>query len=134
VGEGEPAEAKRRLLDRAGAQVVGEDAQAALAIVATAGADRDDHRPALDDGGQREVARRRTVDRVDQHAAGEPAEAKRRLLDRAGAQVVGEDAQAALAIVAIEDGKLARLTSLFLPYKGRGTSEAGGGVSCYREG
>ncbi|WP_347094045.1 precorrin-2 dehydrogenase/sirohydrochlorin ferrochelatase family protein [Sphingomonas parapaucimobilis] len=34
VGEGEPAEAKRRLLDRAGAQVVGEDAQAALAIVA----------------------------------------------------------------------------------------------------
>ncbi len=34
VGEGEPAEAKRRLLDRAGAQVVDEDAQAALAIVA----------------------------------------------------------------------------------------------------
>ena len=45
---------------------------------------------------------------------GEPAEAKRRLLDRAGALVVGEDAQAALAIVAIEDegqaqGAIARL-------------------------
>lgn len=34
---------------------------------------------------------------------GEPADAKRRLLDRAGAVVVGEDAEAALAIVAIED-------------------------------
>ncbi|MBA3879405.1 MAG: siroheme synthase [Sphingobium sp.] len=34
---------------------------------------------------------------------GEQAEPKRRLLDRAGAVVVGEDAQAALAIVAIED-------------------------------
>ncbi|WP_294248069.1 bifunctional precorrin-2 dehydrogenase/sirohydrochlorin ferrochelatase [uncultured Sphingomonas sp.] len=34
---------------------------------------------------------------------GEPAEAKRRLLDRAGALVVGEDAAASLAIVAIED-------------------------------
>ncbi len=34
---------------------------------------------------------------------GEPAAAKRRLLDRAGAQIVGEDAQASLAIVAIED-------------------------------
>lgn len=34
---------------------------------------------------------------------GEAADAKRRLLDRAGAQVVGEDAQAALAIIAIED-------------------------------
>ncbi|KQT35384.1 siroheme synthase [Sphingomonas sp. Leaf412] len=33
VGEGEPAEAKRRLLERAGAVVVGEDADAALAIV-----------------------------------------------------------------------------------------------------
>ncbi len=33
VGEGEAAGAKRRLLDRAGAVVVGEDAQAALAIV-----------------------------------------------------------------------------------------------------
>ncbi|MGW8134780.1 precorrin-2 dehydrogenase/sirohydrochlorin ferrochelatase family protein [Sphingomonas zeae] len=45
---------------------------------------------------------------------GEPAEAKRRLLDRAGARVVGEEAQAALAIVAIEDedeaqGAIARL-------------------------
>lgn len=33
IGEGEAAEAKRRLLERAGAVVVGEDAQAALAIV-----------------------------------------------------------------------------------------------------
>lgn len=34
LGEGEAADAKRRLLDRAGAAVVGEDADAALAIVA----------------------------------------------------------------------------------------------------
>jgi uroporphyrin-III C-methyltransferase/precorrin-2 dehydrogenase/sirohydrochlorin ferrochelatase len=34
---------------------------------------------------------------------GDAAEAKRRLLDRAGARTVGEDANAALAIVAIED-------------------------------
>lgn len=34
LGEGEAAEAKRRLLDRAGAVIVGEDAAAALAIVA----------------------------------------------------------------------------------------------------
>ncbi len=34
LGEGEAADAKRRLLDRAGAQVVGENAVAALAIVA----------------------------------------------------------------------------------------------------
>lgn len=34
---------------------------------------------------------------------GEPAEAKRRLLERAGAVIVGEDADAALGIVAIED-------------------------------
>ncbi|MHA6721736.1 precorrin-2 dehydrogenase/sirohydrochlorin ferrochelatase family protein [Sphingomonas sp. RS2018] len=34
VGDGEPAEAKRRLLERAGAVVVGEEAPAALAIVA----------------------------------------------------------------------------------------------------
>jgi len=34
LGEGEPADAKRRLLDRAGAHVVGEEAEAALAIVA----------------------------------------------------------------------------------------------------
>ncbi|WP_302480236.1 precorrin-2 dehydrogenase/sirohydrochlorin ferrochelatase family protein, partial [Sphingomonas bacterium] len=34
---------------------------------------------------------------------GEAAEAKRRLLERTGAAVVGEDAQAALAIVAIDD-------------------------------
>ncbi len=34
LGEGEAADAKRRLLDRAGADVVGEDAVAALAIVA----------------------------------------------------------------------------------------------------
>lgn len=34
---------------------------------------------------------------------GDAASAKRRLLERAGAMIVGEDAQAALAIVAIED-------------------------------
>ncbi|MEG3163462.1 bifunctional precorrin-2 dehydrogenase/sirohydrochlorin ferrochelatase [Sphingomonas sp. PB2P19] len=34
LGEGEAADAKRRLLERAGARIVGEDAQAALAIVA----------------------------------------------------------------------------------------------------
>ena len=34
IGEGEAADAKRRLLDRAGAKIVGEDGQAALAIVA----------------------------------------------------------------------------------------------------
>jgi uroporphyrin-III C-methyltransferase/precorrin-2 dehydrogenase/sirohydrochlorin ferrochelatase len=34
LGEGEAADAKRRLLDRAGAMVVGEDATASLAIVA----------------------------------------------------------------------------------------------------
>ncbi|UVO51206.1 siroheme synthase [Sphingomonas sp. SUN019] len=34
LGEGSAAEAKRRLLERAGAVIVGEDAQAALAIVA----------------------------------------------------------------------------------------------------
>jgi uroporphyrin-III C-methyltransferase/precorrin-2 dehydrogenase/sirohydrochlorin ferrochelatase len=34
LGEGEAAEAKRRLLERAGATVVGEEAEAALAIVA----------------------------------------------------------------------------------------------------
>lgn len=36
IGEGEAADAKRRLLERAGTVVVGEDAQAALAIVAMA--------------------------------------------------------------------------------------------------
>jgi len=34
IGEGEAADAKRRLLERAGAVIVGEDTQAALAIVA----------------------------------------------------------------------------------------------------
>lgn len=34
IGSGEAADAKRRLLERAGATIVGEDAQAALAIVA----------------------------------------------------------------------------------------------------
>ncbi len=34
IGSGEAAEAKRRLLERAGAVIVGEDAQASLAIVA----------------------------------------------------------------------------------------------------
>ncbi len=36
IGEGDAADAKRRLLDRAGAVVVGEEAQAVLAIVAIA--------------------------------------------------------------------------------------------------
>jgi uroporphyrin-III C-methyltransferase/precorrin-2 dehydrogenase/sirohydrochlorin ferrochelatase len=35
IGEGEAAEAKRRLLERAGAMIVDEQAEAALAIVAT---------------------------------------------------------------------------------------------------
>lgn len=35
IGEGEAAEAKRRLLERAGAIIVGEEAEAALAIVAS---------------------------------------------------------------------------------------------------
>jgi len=35
--------------------------------------------------------------------SGEPADAKRRLLERAGAVIVGEEAMAALAVVAIED-------------------------------
>ncbi|WP_260597328.1 precorrin-2 dehydrogenase/sirohydrochlorin ferrochelatase family protein [Sphingomonas endolithica] len=39
---------------------------------------------------------------------GEPADAKRRLLERAGAVIVGEEGQAALAIVAIEDEALAQ--------------------------
>lgn len=39
VGEGEAAEAKRRLLERAGATIVDEGAEAALAIVATADPD-----------------------------------------------------------------------------------------------
>ncbi len=39
LGEGEAAEAKRRLLERAGAVIVGEDAAAALAIVAIDDAD-----------------------------------------------------------------------------------------------
>ena len=34
LGEGDGADAKRRLLERAGAKIVGEDAQAALAIIA----------------------------------------------------------------------------------------------------
>ena len=34
IGEGESADAKRRLLDRAGATIVGESDEAALAIVA----------------------------------------------------------------------------------------------------
>lgn len=36
VGDGEAADAKRRLLERAGAEIVGEDARASLAIVADA--------------------------------------------------------------------------------------------------
>jgi uroporphyrin-III C-methyltransferase/precorrin-2 dehydrogenase/sirohydrochlorin ferrochelatase len=45
--------------------------------------------------------------------SGEAADAKRRLLERAGAAIVGEEAQAALAIVAVEDPEpiVARLRS-----------------------
>lgn len=39
LGEGDAAEAKRRLLERAGAEIVGEDSNAALAIVALDDAD-----------------------------------------------------------------------------------------------
>ncbi len=39
IGDGDAADAKRRLLERAGAVIVGEDAQAALAIVAMANPD-----------------------------------------------------------------------------------------------
>ena len=49
---------------------------------------------------------------------GEPAEAKRRLLDRAGALVVGEEAQAALAIVAIEDEDAAQAAIARLKARG----------------
>lgn len=49
---------------------------------------------------------------------GEPAEAKRRLLDRAGALVVGEEAQAALAIVAIEDEDAAQAAITRLKARG----------------
>lgn len=49
---------------------------------------------------------------------GEPAEAKRRLLDRAGALVVGEDAAAALAIVAIEDEDAAQAAIARLKARG----------------
>ncbi|MDZ7283705.1 bifunctional precorrin-2 dehydrogenase/sirohydrochlorin ferrochelatase [Sphingomonas sanguinis] len=63
LGEGEPAEAKRRLLDRAGAQVVGEDAQAALAIVAIE--DEDEAQAAI----ARLKARGVLVNAVDRPAA-----------------------------------------------------------------
>ncbi|MBB3877639.1 NAD(P)-dependent oxidoreductase [Sphingomonas pseudosanguinis] len=49
---------------------------------------------------------------------GEPAEAKRRLLDRAGARVVGEDAAATLAIVAIEDEDAAQAAIARLKARG----------------
>jgi uroporphyrin-III C-methyltransferase/precorrin-2 dehydrogenase/sirohydrochlorin ferrochelatase len=49
---------------------------------------------------------------------GEPAAAKRRLLERAGAVVVGEDASAALAIVAIEDDAHAEATVARLKARG----------------
>lgn len=49
---------------------------------------------------------------------GEPAAAKRRLLERAGAVVVGEDAVAALAIVAIEDDTAAEATVARLKARG----------------
>lgn len=41
--------------------------------------------------------------------SGEAADAKRRLLERAGAQIVGEDQQAALAIVIDDEAAVARL-------------------------
>lgn len=63
VGQGEPAEAKRRLLDRAGAQVVGEDVQAALAIVAIE--DEDEAQAAI----ARLKARGVLVNAVDRPAA-----------------------------------------------------------------
>lgn len=63
VGEGEPAEAKRRLLDRAGALVVGEDVQAALAIVAIE--DEDEAQAAI----ARLKARGVLVNAVDRPAA-----------------------------------------------------------------
>jgi len=63
LGEGEPAEAKRRLLDRAGALVVGEEAQAALAIVAIE--DEDEAQDAI----ARLKARGVLVNAVDRPAA-----------------------------------------------------------------
>jgi uroporphyrin-III C-methyltransferase/precorrin-2 dehydrogenase/sirohydrochlorin ferrochelatase len=49
---------------------------------------------------------------------GEAAGAKRRLLERAGAQIVGEEAQAALAIVAIEDDDAAEAAIARLKARG----------------
>jgi uroporphyrin-III C-methyltransferase / precorrin-2 dehydrogenase / sirohydrochlorin ferrochelatase len=49
---------------------------------------------------------------------GDAADAKRRLLDRAGAVVVGEEAQAALAIVAVEDDAEAEATVARLKSRG----------------
>jgi uroporphyrin-III C-methyltransferase/precorrin-2 dehydrogenase/sirohydrochlorin ferrochelatase len=49
---------------------------------------------------------------------GDQAEPKRRLLERAGAVVVGEDAQAALAIVAIEEDALAEAAVARLKARG----------------
>lgn len=49
---------------------------------------------------------------------GEPAAAKRRLLERAGAAIVGEDAPAALAIVAIDDDAWADATVARLKARG----------------
>lgn len=49
---------------------------------------------------------------------GEPAAAKRRLLERAGASIVGEDAAASLAIVAIEDDAEAEATISRLKTRG----------------
>lgn len=63
LGEGEPAEAKRRLLDRAGALVVGEDAAASLAIVAIE--DEDEAQAAI----ARLKARGVLVNAVDRPAA-----------------------------------------------------------------
>lgn len=49
---------------------------------------------------------------------GEAADAKRRLLERAQAQIIGEDGQAALAIVAIEDDSVAEAAIARLKARG----------------
>lgn len=49
---------------------------------------------------------------------GEAADAKRRLLERAGAEIVGEDAQATLAIIALEDTGAAEAVAARLKARG----------------
>src|SRR3546814_11145222 len=50
--------------------------------------------------------------------AGEAAEAKARLLRRAGAQIVGEEAEAALAIAALDDNAAALAATARLKERG----------------